>query len=255
MVRVPPGTFAMKSVPGLGYDTSGSAQTTTDLPFFYLAKFETTVGMYADFLNDTGGQGHGWNRPMASAKRVGVLQSGEAPNHSYSVAEGRAEFPIAFVSWYDARSFLKWCGLRLPTEAEWEKAYRGGRYLDGDATKSQPNPLPERLYPWGDEEPTAGDIHRCNHQGEDDGFAGTAPVGSFPDFNGPYGAADQAGNVGEWTQDWYSTTHHADLDGYRLVRGGSWRAIPTGVDAISGATSLPLKGRSTIGFRGVLSPK
>ena len=121
MVRVPAGTFVMKSVPGRGYDTSGSARSTTELPLFYLAKFETTVGMYADFLNDTGGQGQGWNQRMVNAGRVGVLQSGEAPNHTYSVAEGRSEFPIAFVSWYDARSFLKWCGLKLPTEAEWKR--------------------------------------------------------------------------------------------------------------------------------------
>jgi formylglycine-generating enzyme required for sulfatase activity len=97
-----------------------------------------------------------------------------------------------------------------------------------------------------------GDIHRCNHGGEEDGFAGTAPVGSFPGFPSPYGAEDMAGNVAEWTLDWYSTSHHAGIDGYRMRRGGSWRSVPEGVDGVSGATSLPLQGSGIVGFRGVL---
>ena len=251
MVRVPAGTFSMKSIPGAGYDTSGSARKTADLSLFYLAKFETTVGMYLEFLNETGGRGDGWNRRMAHPRRCGLSQVGEAPNFTYAGRDQMANLPMVYVSWYNAQDFLQWAGLRLPSEAEWEKAYRGGHYLDGNSTKLEPNPLPERTYPWGSEDPISGAVHRCNHKGRGDGFSGTAPVGSFQEYNGPYGAADQAGNVGEWTLDWYATTHHADLDGYRLVRGGSWRAIPTGVGAVSGSTSLPLAGRSTVGFRGV----
>ena len=87
----------------------------------------------------------------------------------------------------------------------------------------------------------------------DSKYPNAAPVGSFPGFESPYGAVDMAGNVGEWTLDWYSTSYHADLDGYRMRRGGSWRSVPGGVGAVSGATSLPLDGSSLVGFRGVLS--
>jgi formylglycine-generating enzyme required for sulfatase activity len=149
-------------------------------------------------------------------------------------------------------TFLEWCGLRLPTEAEWEKAYRGGRFLDGDDSRQRPNPAPEREYPWGDEPPN-GEVPRCNYDGDEDGYPNTAPIGSFPGFESPYGAVDMAGNAAEWTLDWYSTSYHADLDGYRMRRGGSWRSVPQGVGAVSGATSLPLDGSSLIGFRGALS--
>jgi formylglycine-generating enzyme required for sulfatase activity len=63
-----------------------------------------------------------------------------------------------------------------------------------------------------------------------------------------------AGNAAEWTLDWYSTSHHADLDGYRMVRGGSWRSIPEGVDAVTGATQLPVEGTGIVSFRGLYSP-
>jgi len=251
LVRVPGGEFAMKSVPGGGYATSGHLERVGSLPTYFIARHETTTAMYADYLNETGADGLGWHEPMGNPERCGILREGEAPPYRYSVAEGRERHPVAYVSWYDAMAFLDWCGLRLPTEAEWEKAYRGGRFLDGDALARQPNPAPERAYPWGDE-PPAGDVQRCNHAGDEDGFESTAPVCSFPAYPSPYGACDMAGNVAEWTLDWYSTSHHADIDGYRMRRGGSWRSVPEGVDAVSGATSLPLKGSGVVGFRGVL---
>jgi len=60
-----------------------------------------------------------------------------------------------------------------------------------------------------------------------------------------------AGNVVEWTLDWYSTSYHTGLDGFRMVRGGSWMAVPAACDAITGATQLPIKESSIMGFRGV----
>ncbi|MCF6285896.1 MAG: SUMF1/EgtB/PvdO family nonheme iron enzyme, partial [Candidatus Hydrogenedentes bacterium] len=78
-------------------------------------------------------------------------------------------------------------------------------------------------------------------------------VGRFAEFNSPYGACDMAGNVNEWTQDWYTTQFHSGLDGYRVVRGGSWLDVPEGCDGVSGATVLPLDETSIMGFRGALS--
>jgi len=79
-------------------------------------------------------------------------------------------------------------------------------------------------------------------------------VGSFQRFASPYGVCDLAGNVAEWTLDWYSTSYHAGLDGFRMVRGGSWMAVPEGCDAVTGATQLPLQESSIMGFRGVRGP-
>ena len=249
MVRVRAGEFKMKSLPGGGYDESKSQEPACELPLFYIAKYETTVAMYTDYLNEIGREGAGWNKRMSDSRRCGIVQNGSAPNFTYSVKPGRENYPVTYVSWYDAAAFLRWCGLRLPSEAEWEKALRGGIYLDGDKRKQRKNPLPERKYPWGNESPNTEDIYRCNHDGDDDGFPYTAPVGSFGKFNSPYGACDMAGNVAEWTLDWYSTSYHVGLDGFRMVRGGSWMAVPYACDAITGATQLPLKESSIMGFR------
>ena len=250
MVRVPAGEFKMMSLPGGGYDESLEQEPAEQLPLFYIAKYETTIFMYSEYLNETGREGAGWNKRMSHSKRCGIVQKGNNPAFTYSVTPGRENHPVTYVSWYDAGAFLRWCGLRLPSEAEWEKAFRGGTFLDGDKNKQNKNPLPDRKYPWGNESPKANDIYRCNYDGDDDGFPYTAPVGSFDKFNSPYGACDMAGNVAEWTLDWYSTSYHVGLDGFRMVRGGSWMAVPAACDAITGATQLPLKESSIMGFRG-----
>ncbi len=252
MARIPAGSFALKGLPGAGRDEAKTSKPRSNLPLYYMARFETTVAMYADYLNEVGGEGAGWNRRMSRANRCGITQQSD---HTYTIAPGRENHPVTYVSWYDAMNFLNWCGLRLPTEAEWEKALRGGYYLDGDRTKKQPNPLPERPFPWGEEAPDADGVLRCNFDGEDDGFARTAPVGQFAEFASPYGICDLAGNVAEWTLDWYSTSFHVGLDGFRVARGGSWMAVPVACDAVTGATQLPLKETSIMGFRGVLAPR
>jgi formylglycine-generating enzyme required for sulfatase activity len=249
MVRVPGGEFKMRSLPGGGYDESNDQEPNGKPALFYIAKYETTVSMYTEYLNKTGRDGTGWNKRMSDSRRCGIVQKGASPAFTYSVAPGRENYPVTYVSWYDAVSFLRWCGLRLPSEAEWEKTFRGGIYLDGDKTNKRKNPMPDRKYPWGDESPKAGGVYRCNFDGDEDGFACTAPVGSFRKFNSPYGVCDMSGNVAEWTLDWYSTSYHVGLDGFRMVRGGSWMAVPAACDAITGATQLPLKESSIMGFR------
>lgn len=248
MARVPGGKFVMKGVPGGGRDETGKSQKATDaLPLFHMARHEVTIGMYVDYLNEVGGEGIGHNEKMCNVDRCGIFREGVR----YSAAPGREEYPVTYVSWYDATRFLRWCGLRLPAEAEWEKAYRGGIHLDGDELAKLPNPVPERRYPWGNEAPGDGGKHRCNCDGGEDGFEGTAPVGSFAAFDSPYGISDLAGNVAEWTLDWYSTQYHVGLDGFRVVRGGSWMEVPQGCDAVTLATQLPMKENSIMGFRGV----
>jgi formylglycine-generating enzyme required for sulfatase activity len=116
--------------------------------------------------------------------------------------EGREDYPVVHVAYEDAEAYAKWAGKRLPTEAEWEFAARGG--------------LAGALYPWGNEFLVDGRFMANTHQGhfpnEDthaDTHAGIAPVAQFPP-NG-YGLHDVAGNVWEWTSDWYRPDHYASL--------------------------------------------
>jgi sulfatase modifying factor 1 len=113
---------------------------------------------------------------------------------------GRMDHPVVHVCWKDAAAYAEWAGKRLPTEAEWERAARGG--------------LAGKPYAWGDEPPGAGGTWRCNiFQGQfpwrnlaEDGHPRTAPVKSYPP--NPYGLYDMAGNVWEWCADWYTPDYY-----------------------------------------------
>jgi formylglycine-generating enzyme len=136
------------------------------------------------------------------------------PNGPGSSIEGLEKNPVVHVSWYDALAYAKWVGKRLPTEAEWEYAMRGGMH--------------EAMYPWGNEKTDSGQFHANYLQGEfpynntvADGFERTAPVQSFPP-NG-YGLYDMAGNVWEWTNDWYSGKYY-----YELAQEGGVAIDPQG---------------------------
>ncbi|NND09021.1 MAG: SUMF1/EgtB/PvdO family nonheme iron enzyme [Saprospiraceae bacterium] len=254
MARVPAGDFKMKSFPAGGKDSFRSERPSTIISEFYMAVNETTISMYTSYLNEMGNDGSGWHDRMADERRGGIIPTDTLNGFVYAVRSGREDHPITYVSWYDACSFLQWCGLVLPSEVMFEKAYVGGFYLDGDDAKEKKNPLPERQYPWGNELPSAKGIYRCNYDGDEDGYSNLAPVGTFGKFGSPYGINDLAGNVAEWTVDWYNTTYHIGLDGFRMVRGGSWLDMPLAVDAVSGATQFPIKESSIMGFRGVFCP-
>ena len=119
-----------------------------------------------------------------------------------SSLDGRGQHPVVHVAYADAEAYATWAGRRLPTEAEWEFAARGG--------------LAGRLYAWGDELTPGGTHHANIHQGEfphrndaADGFTGSAPVARFPP--NAYGLHDMAGNVWEWVSDWYRPDYYATL--------------------------------------------
>ena len=151
---------------------------------FYMDTTEVTVGQFKKFLSEA-------DHPFDGELWGKVYEYSPTDKH-----------PMIYVSWFDATAYAKWAGKRLPTEAEWEFAARGG--------------LVDKIFTWGDEESIARDYANFYGTGGRDQWKNTtAPVGSLKP-NG-YGLYDMSGNVWEWCQDWYSEDKK-----YRVLRGGSW---------------------------------
>jgi formylglycine-generating enzyme required for sulfatase activity len=189
MVEIPAGSFTMGTDSG-SPDESPAHQV--DVPAFQLDTFEVTNADFAAFTQATDYQ---TDAEKKQASRTWRDEYGE----------GKDNHAVVRVTWNDALAYCEWLGKRLPSEAEWEKAARGP---DGF------------VYPWGNDwDPTKANV-------KESGLRGTAAVGSYPP-NG-YGLADMAGNVWEWTGDWYQAypgnTAPDQFYGekFRVVRGGGW---------------------------------
>lgn len=248
MIALPGGAFVMGTATRDGFpaDGEGPVRLVRVAPFS-ISAYAVTNAQFQAFVADTGyiteAEQFGWSyvfhlllSEQTKLAASDVPQPQEAPwwyvvkGACWARPEGpdsnlndRLDHPVVHVSWNDAQAFCEWSGTRLPTEAEWEYAARGG--------------LERKTYPWGDMLKPDGE-HRCNiWQGKfpiknnaSDGFVGTAPVDAYPP-NG-YGLFNVSGNVWEWCADWFSPSYHSSTaqdnpmykqaTGRRAMRGGSY---------------------------------
>lgn len=182
------------------------------LDAFYISKYEVTNAEYYEFwqnLQKKNGKSADGKPQHTPENFTHIPHIGDWPER----AKNFPNYPVVGVSWHDAKAYAEWKDMRLPTEAEWEKAARG---------------YSNNLWPWGNAlKPNA------NTAEDNDGFDNRlAPVGSYPQGKSYFGAMDMAGNVWEWTADWYSDVYYfhspkqnptGPTEGsWRVVRGGSW---------------------------------
>ena len=223
MVLIPAGEFLMGSPDG-GGEENEHPQHRVFLDAYYMDKFEVTVSRYAEFMRSTG------QRAPAYRDQVNTVR------HS--------NLPVVGVDWHDAEAYCRWAEKRLPTEAEWEKAARG---TDG------------RTYPWGNEPPTSrlanfGNSYTNNFYDER-----LASVNSQEAGNSPYGLHHMAGNVWEWTADWYNATYYKTSPArnppgpssgeFRVFHGGSWFNAPAHVRSATRDRATFSNRDDTLGFR------
>jgi len=244
LVLVPAGEFLMGSDPNTDPDFWGAEgpQHSVFLDSYWIYRTEVTNAMYQECVAD-----QQCPRPV---RHSAVNADDYYENPIY------AHYPVVYVSYTHAAAYCYWAGGRLPTEAEWEKAARG---TDG------------RLFPWGDAPPDSNQVNLCDRycaRGQiverhlDDGYAGTSPVGGFPSGASPYSAYDMAGNVWEWTFDWFDSSFYSvspydnpngPVSGDRhVIRGGSWGNPAAGVRVVGRISEPTASSLDTLGFRCVI---
>ena len=258
MARIPAGTFLMGTDQGFPFEGPPHRVSVSS---FWLDRYEVTNRQFRVFAQETNhrteAESYGWSGVFSEKDESWRPVTGASWRHPTgpgSSIEDRLDHPVVQLSWNDAVAYARWAGKRLPTEAEWEWAARGG---------SDQGP-----FPWG-ADLNPGKQHMANlwqgffplrHEVLD-GFRTTAPVGSFP-ANG-YGLYDMAGNVWEWTRDWYRNDYYRHSNGARdpagpakgserVIRGGSWMCSVNycqGYRVAARQKTAPDSGLTNLGFR------
>jgi formylglycine-generating enzyme len=225
LVRIPEGEFVMGSDDGYPAERPAHRVSVSD---FYIAKNLVTNSQYRRFVLQTG-----HNVPYMDDPRA---EWANWDRDSRSFPAGQENHPVVLVTWVDAIAYCEWAETRLATEAEWEKAARGG--LEG------------KLFPWGDEEISHGLANYDNQEG-------TTPVGTYPP-NG-YGLHDMVGNAWEWVSDYYDAKYYSrspprdpggpERGSSRVLRGGSWMLFARYCRTSYRFRNSPNFRSSLIGFR------
>ena len=299
---IPGGTFEMGDSFGEGQSNELPVHTVT-VDSFYMSKHEMTNQQYCDFLNSAQSQGlitvtsgvvyqagSGTNHPYCATSTADsdsqIVYSGSSFSVRTKGGRSMVNDPMVEVSWYGAAAYCNWrsqqlggqaCydsstllpvyplphGVRLPTEAEWERAARGGlsgqRFSWGDTINhSHANYCANSSAYSYDTSPYTTYTY---HPTWDDIYPYTSPAGSFP--AGGYGLYDMAGNVWEWCNDWYSSSYYSSSPSdnptgpasgsRRVLRGGGWRHYAYHCCAASRSHDTPDNRYFHIGFRVVLS--
>lgn len=278
MISLSGGEFLMGTDDSEGFPADGEGPVRkVIIDPFAIDSYAVTNAEFSEFVKDTGymteSETFGWSfvfykfiannlfdrtrqlpqTPWWFAVEEAYWYQPEGPGSSI---KDRMDHPVIQVSWNDAIAFANWAGKRLPTEAEWEFAARGG--------------LEQKLYPWGDEL-TPNGIHYCNiWQGDfpkentkEDGYVGTAPSKSFP-ANG-YGLYNVSGNVWEWCSDWFSKQPDLKLNTNpigpetgqsKVMRGGSYlchKSYCNRYRVAARSSNTPDSATGNLGFRCAIS--
>ena len=213
MVLIAEGPFVMGSDMGKLEEKPGH---TVDLKAFFIDRYEVTNADFSKFLNDKG------NNLEEGAYWISIGRGGckiEKIGRQFRPIAGYENHPVVMVTYFGAQAYARWIKKRLPTEAEWEKAARGG--------------LVGKKYPWGDEIDTI----YANYERRK---MGTTPVGIYPPNR--FGLYDMAGNVGEIVSDFYSSNYYKispktnpkgpETGEYRVVRGGNYLSHSEGLSVL-----------------------
>ena len=256
LVYVPEGEFSMGSPEGVG-EYAEQPQHQVYLDAYWIDQTEVTSAMFSTFVNETGyktdAEKDGESYVYLQIYEVWESMKGadwQHPYGQYSSIANLENHPVIHVSWNDAYAYCIWAGRQLPSEAQWEKAARG---TDG------------RTYPWGNQVPAGNLLNFADtntnfdwsDSSADDGYADTAPVGSYPDGASPYGALDMAGNVWEWVADWFGVYPTESVDYptgpssgiYRVLRGGSWIGNTYSIRSAKRSNNYPTNSSGYVGFR------
>ena len=242
MTFIPAGTFLMGSEEGGEFELPVHE---VDVDGFWMDETPVINGEFARFVEETGY----WTDAERAGSAWGYAEGGYGQISGLSWraygGAGREKHPVVLVSWFDAIAYCKWMGKRLPTEAEWERAARGGSA--------------GRLYPWGTDVPNGT---QSNFARNPSVVPPTTEVGQFPPNE--YGLYDMVGNVWQWCldcygEDYYSTSPKTNPTGpaagpTRVRRGGSWNVIqPFRLRCANRGAALPKTCAPNIGFRCVRS--